>query len=552
MTYGTYNYLSMTNVDVISCNKETQIFMTAVHEFIHAYLTKGSLYGNYLINMRQLNFIDEKYSKELKNSTNNWGNRKYKNQVIFDYLQKNMKILQEYAATLIECLYTKYKYGNNQFTQKKLEIYRPAWEKNIYASCIKKYGYLLEDEYLKSYLDYRLSAANSIDDTYKAELQQKDPSEAALDIMLASILQTAFYSLQIDLRYIEAEKWKSKQELKRHIEANQIEYVPSVRFNRGMEKTLPQNKRFSLEYPDKFLVDYADKSSLKKINFFSLKQRIDKQNEKVNTIHNNIILKETYEAEPYQILFVNELEKKALMTAMPAVLSRESIKKLFDVNHIEEHHMVINGNKENMPSYFWNHFEVLHIHPTTGVLTNEYRYLLTGNTIFNKNALEEEVTKTYHNMYYEETFDCLDSVCQIITNYIGELYISGCDRSEKLIGWILQNKPHTNIYLYTATSIAYSKWYITKYLQLGEIFMWKSYFKSYFLIIKNKRLFFIQQLIYNLDSEIKALFDNEKTIMNQDSFKRTYKREYEIINQIIKNSYIRMSHCKTYIDNKNN
>lgn len=95
-----------------------QIYTTAVHEFIHSYLTKGSLYGNYLIDMRRLNSIDNKYSREFKSRTNNWGNRKYRNQVIFDYLQKNMITLQEYTATLTELLYSKYKYGNEQFLKK--------------------------------------------------------------------------------------------------------------------------------------------------------------------------------------------------------------------------------------------------------------------------------------------------------------------------------------------------------------------------------------------------------------------------------------------------
>lgn len=182
------------------------------------------------------------------------------------------------------------------------------------------------------------------------------------------------------------------------------------------------------------------------------------------------------------------------MTAMPAVLNRESIKKIFDINNIKEYHLIINKNKEKMTPLFWNRFDVLHIHPTTGVFADEYRYLLTGNTMFNKNALEDEVTKFYLNAVYEETFDSLSNVCNIVTIYTGELYISGCDRSEKLIGWILKNKPNTNIYLYTATSIAYSKWYIAKYLQSGNLFMWNSYFKSYFLIIQSNHLFLYKSL----------------------------------------------------------
>lgn len=149
-----------------------------------------------------------------------------------------------------------------------------------------------------------------MDDKYKTELQKKDRLEAAIDVMLVSILRTALHALQIDLRYISSEKWKSKQELKRYVESNQIEYVPSTRFNRCIEKVLPLNKKFSLEYPENFLVDFADRSSIKNIDSFFIKQTFDPQNETINIVHDNIIKNEMYEVDMYHIFFVSELEKK--------------------------------------------------------------------------------------------------------------------------------------------------------------------------------------------------------------------------------------------------
>ena len=166
---GLYAYRSYTKVDVWEEEKEDNINSTAIHEFVHSYITKASDYGRYLIAILSVLKNHKNCYCFCKKDKNNYMKKIWKLEKIFLSLNDNMKEMQECLAYLIETLYICETKGFEEGKQ-----YLKKIEKQF--NSIKSYEHIIDQKYLydicKSYMEYL-----KINNINKHSLLQKSSSK---------------------------------------------------------------------------------------------------------------------------------------------------------------------------------------------------------------------------------------------------------------------------------------------------------------------------------------------------------------------------------------
>lgn len=523
---GFYNYLSMTKVDVLE-HHGLNVKTTAVHEYIHSYLTKGTLYGMYLITFNSLNRINQK------------------NESILKLFNKNMKRIQETAATLIELTYIFAAYGEEEMNDYLKQLPTP------YSTYINEYRYLLKRDYVNNLsIKYRLYLEDNVGrvetDKFMGKFKSTTELKTALNILSFVIIRTAEIALNIDLQKIDKEFWTNKNKMEKYINTNGLQYNPSTRFRKIMKSILPDiqrnpNKEFEFDVPSNIYTHEIINDEM----VYGIKEDIlniyiedeDKQSQSVTHLTNTVNEKE-YVLKS-NILRIEDIESESLLYAMPYILNKESQKFIFGK---EVKYLFKDTDFSNFIKIL-PYSEILHIHVTTG-RENQYMYYVGFSSDLNKNFKNNSVK--YDDVELRVSFNRFEEFHGILRNYKGILYFTGCNRTEHVLDSIDQGNNNQPVYINSATSIKPSINFINKYFKGQDGLVFKCIFGDVLCMKKNNLIFF-QPIIPGTDEVIKDKINDGTIYLNEIYYYNEFvvnilsQDEFNMVNRLLHSAYKSMT-----------
>ncbi|WP_339289157.1 hypothetical protein [Paenibacillus sp. FSL E2-0201] len=467
---GIYNYLPMTKVDVLEHNR-LNVKATAVHEYIHSYLTKGTLYGIYLITLNSLNRIDQKHERSLR------------------LLISNMIRMQETVATLVELIYIFSKCGEDEMNNHLRQLTKP------YSTYINDYRYLLNKDYaINLFKRYRVYLEDNVGRVEMEDFIEKFSSTSelttALNILNFVIIRTAEIALNIDLRKIDKQLWINTNKIEKIINNDCLRYNPSTRFKKIMKSVLPDfkrnpNKEFMFVVPgDIYTQEIINDEMLYGIKEDVLSRYVD--NEVINS-QNAIHFTNTVDEDKYvqktNILKIEELENESLLYAMPYILNTESANAIFGKR---VKYLISDVEFTNIDKIL-PHSEIIHIHVTTG-RKNQYKYYIGLSSDLNKNIKNN--TANYDDVEIRASMDRLEEFQKLLSDYKGIMYFTGCNRTEHVLDSIDYSNNTNPIFVNSASSMKPSIDFVNKYFKGQSGFVIKSDFGDVLCVKKNNLIFF--------------------------------------------------------------
>lgn len=505
---GQYTYIAMTKVDIYE-HKNQNIKATAVHEYIHASLVRSTLYGNFMQSIESVNKIDNKYEKIIKK------------------LYANEEKLQETTATLIELLYIWYEDGFDVMNDALKNLSDP------YNKYILKYKHILNETYIMEiYKEYIKSIEKIIKDNendfelhydlrnFIKSLEDGNEEKTALNLIQFLIMRTAGLAMTVDLLEIDESLWNTEKKITRYI-CNQHanKYYPNSRFDKCMKHIFSEvirdtNDRFILDdiisMPDK-VIDFKLYNTK---DFISEKYSSNSENK--NIIENT--LDEYIYIQAPLISTFNDLEKEALIYAIPYPLNEESANKLFGENY-----WVYNAKAPSdiMPALISKQ-SVLHIHPSTGN-KEKYSYDICLNTITNPKILDyvrfnkDDLTKgdlSKQTLEIKCKIDSLDELLNLLIDYHGTIYITGCQRSSQLIEALENQNKNRKLLINSVASLTSSLDFINEYFTDLDAEIISTHYTD-FLLIENKNKVFIQYLMPSITNKLLELKNDNRLNLNQ-------------------------------------
>ncbi|HHK5547689.1 TPA: hypothetical protein ACQUHN_004166 [Bacillus thuringiensis] len=495
---GQYTYISMAKVDIYE-HENLDIKVTAVHEYIHSHLVRGTLYGNFMRGIDQANLIDNRYNK------------------IFDMLYKNEEKIQETTATLIELIYVWYKKGLSTALANFKKLPKP------YSKYIREYEHLLNLEYvMKVYKQYwefidQKIERNSKDEEYCKRIQKfneemiDDTEEkSALNVILYLILKIAEFSMTIDMGEIDASLWESEKKFTKYIRnQHSKKYHPNARFKEYMKNLFP-NKTTNI---DRFILDSIVilPNKYNRDEFLNVDNYILERYEGGVDVDKNLIKNKLNESMNIYIPFMNRIDKletEAMIYALPYPLNIESAEKLFgDAFWVDEGIM----DKELMEIAIEN-AKIIHIHPTTGI-ENPFSYHVKINSTFNAGLIENlhDVKRVLQGSYVTEY---LADLFTLIENYKGIIYITGCHRSKGLLNELINRNKENKIFINSVASLTSSIEFLNMHFSGndGEIIRTKY---CDIMILRNSYFTFFQYLLPKSDEIIRNLIKEKRIHLSQ-------------------------------------
>ncbi len=476
---GEYTYISMTKVDIWE-HKKMDITATAIHEYIHSYLVRSTTYGNFMRGLEIANKVDDKFAK------------------IRDILYSNEDEVQEATATLIENIYIWYEKGYSKAIDTINNLPRE------YKAYISKYRHIFDKEYILSiynqYIKYINSVMKENEDNQKIcevlnkcleSIYDADVEKMALNVLYYLIIHSAELALNIDMRVIE-EYWNKPGKLQKVICNKQSEeYHPTSRFRRYMKYVLPNKKGDKPRFDLRGIVKSPN----------SLDDRIIEEHEKC-------IIKQ-YQVNEEGVLIANRirdyvnrpapslnniplLRKMSILYAQPYPLNVESGMYLFKNGfYLQYRNMEIDQLKKLID---FNKIERLHIHATTGKV-EKYMYNVGISSIYNKNIQFDKALLLLGDIKVECIIPSRVRIAELLRNYEGVLYLTGCPRSEHLLDVELSSKK--KLYVNPAAGLTYNCMeFINKYLEAKESeFIETKY--GHIVVIKSERIIYFQCMLPN-------------------------------------------------------
>lgn len=516
---GCYNYLSMTKIDIFEHDR-LNLKITAIHEYIHSFLTKGTLYGMYCTALYSVNPINPKHDK------------------IFVLLNNNMIKIQETVATLIELIYILAISGQKEMDKHLQELPKP------YSSYVYSYKYILNEDYAKNlYEKYKFYLEDMLGqekmESRIKEFKSTTELKTALNVLGFMVLRNAEIALDINLQEFDNGLWTSKKQMERFLANNSSKYQPRARFNAIMKDTLPNTvmypqKEFTFTIPmNVALLEKISNEMIFNISEDVINKYVEDNSEIQNFSELINKVKEEKNFDKPNISKIEEIESEALLYAMPYILNKENIKKTFgkEIKCVYKYTTI-----DNIRSIL-NNSEILHIHVATGE-KNKYQYYVGLSSDLNKNIINNSrIDVVEIRTSIEDVLEFKELICK----YNGILYFTGCDRTEHILD--LGDFALIPIFINSATSIKPSKNFINKYFGGERGFVFRSAFGEVFCVKKDNIIFFqpmIPGTYYNVlrrkvhDGTIKL--DN---VYYYENFVEDFmsKNEFDLINCLLESYY---------------
>lgn len=440
---GQYTYISMTKVDIME-HQGLDMKITAIHEYIHSYLVRGTPYGNFLRGLIDINRIDKK------------------NEQYIDILDKNQDTLHETVATLVEIIYVWYKYG---YAKSKKYLYSLP---DKYKKLASKYKYIFNEEYVMNiYKQYLCFIDETIDKnksdeklckdlkSYCNNIIDEDDKKTVLNLLMYLILKTAELSLMIDISSIAEIYWETPHTLKKYTENEAYkEYHPSYRFREYIKYVLPRKKGEASNFDLNEVIYLPYELGLKLYNKNDKYILSMYEKDRVSNIKKikNIIDEPIYMKYP-ALNTINDLENEAILYAQPYPLNIKTIKKLFGT---ETKSKYITLNEEQF-MYSLRYIEFLHIHPGVGS-KEKFEYLITINSTLNKKMKFEfngNLVKI-DNLNLTYTIYTKEKLFKLLERYDGDLLFTGCHRTKTILVEMKNRKIENNVFINSASSLTTS------------------------------------------------------------------------------------------------
>ena len=446
---GKYTYIAMTKVDIWE-HRNMDIKATAVHEYIHSYLVRTTLYGNFMMSLEQANSLDKTYED------------------IIETLYENEESLQEAVATLIEIIYIWYKDG--EIVAKKNLKNLPK----LYQKYIRNYQHIFDKEYIINIYRQYLDFVNVNIDKYKDDkefyeeqkwycesIRDETEEKTALNLLIFLILKSAKLALTIDMSKIDKSYWNTKKKIKRYI-CNQFskEYYPNVRFKMCMKCIFPRLKgeksKFNLS-KDISIPQNLHKGISKEVDQYILCRYEEAKSKDGGRIKNKI--KEYIYKQGPLINTIKNLELESILYASPQILNIETAKEMFNGDFL-----ITTGDiKQSLVEKILSKIEVLHIHPSTGK-DEKYEYIIALSTIINNNVIDNHL-RIHNNIQVKCTLESNEQLFKLIDKYENDLYFTGCQRTEHILEELEIRKSPNNIFINSAASLSTSIDFINRFFE---------------------------------------------------------------------------------------
>lgn len=478
---GLYSCISMTKVDFLEHNKnELDIKITAIHEYIHSYLIRTSLYGNFISGLININNIEKEETK-------------YES-----ILLKNQRKLQETVATLTEIIYVWYKCG---YAKANNYYYKLP---NEYQSFIRKYKYIINEEYILGIYSQYIEYTNKVKQENKSDKELcedinifcnsiKDTSDinTALNLLLYLILETAEISLMIDVSDI-YENCDNVKDFEKDIESrNAKKYNPNYRFKEYIKYLLPRDKKNKAKFDISNIIDIPEELGtelIEKNDNCILKMYEDYNSVDLNR-SKNILEEPEYKVYP-RLNKVSDFENEAILYAQPYPLNKESIKKLFGSK--------IESKYYSLDKYILNNFlkdiEILHIHPAVGS-EEKVEYEVTINNTLNRNAkLKFENNFVVNNINLYCNISKKSHLFKLLQLYKGDLLFTGCHRTKDILLEMKERQINNCVFINSVSSITTSIPFINDLFKGNDGEVVSSIYGD-ILLMKNDNIIFFQCML---------------------------------------------------------
>ncbi|CEQ17879.1 hypothetical protein [Paraclostridium sordellii] len=484
----------MTKIDILK-HKNLDIRTTAVHEYIHSYLVRGTSYGNFVRGLGHVNLINNK------------------NENLIKILYKNEKFVHESTSTLLELIYTWYKEGY-LVAQKNLKCIHKDYKKYI-----SKYKHIFDRDYVieiyRQYLNFiDDSIENNKDDErlcndmkkYCEYICEDTEEKSSLNLLIYLIIKTSELALTIDMSTIDKEYLETSKSLERYINLYPEIYHPNSRFKEYMKHVFPKSTEVKSKFNLNEIVKLP-KTLGKDLDYRLYEYIIDRYEEDesvdINKIKNKLD-EPVYTKRP-SISKMEDLEDEAVLYAHPYLLNKESIEKLFG-----DKFYILNGKLEQSKfELLLNNSKILHIHPRTGG-KEKYEYGISINTIINKNIRNKN---GIHAVSILHTIESKEELIKLINNYHGDIYFTGCPRSEHILLEINKKSLQKNIYINSAASLTLSIDFINHYFEGSDAEVINTKYGDV-LFMKKDNMVFFQCMIPKSFTVINRMIKNERIYLN--------------------------------------
>lgn len=315
---GEYTYRSYTKIDVWELAEQKDIDVHAIHEYVHAYMTKLSNYGTYLMAflavLKNHSAYREHFSGAEKDDFNTKINRLEK---IFLALNDNMKNMQETVATTVEILYRCYLNGYEDVNTYISKL-------GNYAKYVKPFDFIFNEKYLqeleKQYYFYLQSFAPEFYEVYSNNTEDKREILSAILLFL----EIGVKALNIEKLDCCDRKWLYPNALV-NTDLVGMKYNPDKRFASIVTQIICRDLAYAkfevlFEKTDKVSVDVVKGEIISNLLYPE-----GDTAQKVKEVDKNIIINEMYELNMDAIRNMRGLEVRAFLNSIPAVLCKNSI-----------------------------------------------------------------------------------------------------------------------------------------------------------------------------------------------------------------------------------
>ncbi len=321
---GQYLNRPYTKLDVWAINEEKEILgilkqerlrIAAIHEYVHAFLTKASNYGMYIVTLNNVLKSRETFKDGLTGSSkqrlNDNQNKIYK---FFLKMNENMKEMQETLATLIEILYICH-----------IKNYKTAKDYmdsaiSHYKNYIKDFSFIIEEGFLCEIKDIYVKYLE-IKDPHLLEEYKGNNGDDNIFLSIMCLLEIGTVALNINLLGIGKEvlihpnsyinKLLSKEDCN-----------PGKRFKKIMysvfgEHTISKDLNMLFKYNNAAKLEDFKKEILEAL------PDTDNENSKEIKETETEFINEMF-VRPIDIKNAKDFEKEAVMTAIPWILCKGS------------------------------------------------------------------------------------------------------------------------------------------------------------------------------------------------------------------------------------
>ncbi len=321
-TFGEYNYYSYTKIDTYSNNDDFLITATAVHEFVHSILIKTTSYGSYVTllfhgnknNKRFLQYVEKNVEKQqIKNN---------RNDKILNSLVDNMIQLQEATATLVELIYVMARLGLEEMNKYFFRL------GESYKKYIRAYEHILQESYISDYERVYMNWLKNENISYYNELNNADSQYRKFNIVINIVIKLAIIALNIDRIDADNKKWQYPNAMINTILVDKKNH-PSKRFDDLMKsvfkpiEALDKNNPFigvNLEWFISTHYEIKDELLDKVYNKF--------ESEYLEARNSNLLSEVRY-VQGIDWNSIEALERNAVLTGIPSILSKSSSEKIF-------------------------------------------------------------------------------------------------------------------------------------------------------------------------------------------------------------------------------